>query len=90
MMGHRAVLRPLVRAVFQEDFARKPGRVSFLRVRLERRDGGLLARTSGNQETGILKTMLQADGIAIIPAEQGAVRAGDLVDVQVLRAGGEA
>lgn len=89
MMGHRAVLRPLVRAVFQEDFARKPGRVSFLRVRLERRDGGLLARTSGNQETGILKTMLQADGIAIIPAEQGAVRAGDLVDVQVLRAGGE-
>jgi molybdopterin molybdotransferase len=90
MMGHRAVLRPLVAAVFQEDFARKPGRVGFLRVRLERRDGALLARTSGNQETGILKTMLQADGIAIVPAEKGNVRAGDVVDVQVLRAGGEA
>jgi molybdopterin molybdotransferase len=86
MMGHRDVLRPLVRAVFDEDLLRKPGRVSFLRVRLARRGAGLVARTSGNQETGILKTMLQADGIAIIPADRGALRAGDMVDVQVLRA----
>ena len=57
MMGHRTLLRPVVRAVFQEHVARKPGRVSFLRVRLERRDSGLLAWTSGNQETGILKTI---------------------------------
>jgi molybdopterin molybdotransferase len=88
MMGHREVLRPLVQAVFDEDLARKPGRVSFLRVRLERRDRGLVARTSGNQETGILKTMLRADGVAIIPADRGALRAGDVVDVQVLRAVG--
>jgi len=85
MMGHTELLRPLVRAVLQDDFARKPGRVSFLRVRLERRDDRLLARTAGNQETGILKTMLRADGIAVIPAERGAVRAGEVVDVQVLR-----
>ncbi|BDG05561.1 molybdopterin molybdotransferase MoeA [Anaeromyxobacter oryzae] len=90
MMGHRTVLRPVVRAVFQEDFPRKPGRVSFLRVRLERRNGGLLAWTSGNQDTGILKTMLQADGIAVIPADWGSVGAGDLVDVQMLRGGVEA
>jgi molybdopterin molybdotransferase len=88
MMGHREVLRPLTQAVFDEDLARKPGRVSFLRVRLERREGGLVARTSGNQETGILKTMLRADGVAIIPADRGALRAGDVVDVQVLRAVG--
>jgi molybdopterin molybdotransferase len=85
MMGHREVLRPLTRATFQEDLARKPGRVSFLRVRLERKEGGLLAWTSGNQETGILKTLLDADGIAVIPADRAAVGAGELVDVQVLR-----
>jgi len=90
MMGHTELLRPLVRAVLQDDFARKPGRVSFLRVRLERRDDRLLARTAGNQETGILKTMLRADGIAVIPAERGTVRAGEVVDVQVLRNVGEA
>ncbi len=84
MMGHGSVLRPVVRARFQEDLARKPGRVSFLRVRLERSAGVLLAWTSGNQETGILKTMLRADGIAVIPATRRSLRAGDLVDVQVL------
>jgi len=85
MMGHKNLRRPLVRAVFQEDFARKPGRVSFLRVRLERSNGGFLAWTSGNQDTGILKTMLKADGIAVIPADWGSVGRGDLVDVQMLR-----
>jgi molybdopterin molybdotransferase len=85
MMGRRDLLRPLVPAVFQEDFPRKPGRVSFLRVRLERRDGALLAWTSGKQETGILKTMLEADGIAVIPADRGAIGPGDLVEVQPLR-----
>jgi molybdopterin molybdotransferase len=87
MMGHQTLLRPVVRAVFQEHVARKPGRVSFLRVRLEHRNGGLLAWTSGNQETGILKTTLQADGIAVIPADWESVATGDLVDVQILRGG---
>jgi molybdopterin molybdotransferase len=87
MMGHRTLLRPVVRAVFQEHVARKPGRVSFLRVRLERRDSGLIAWTSGNQETGILKTSLQADGIAVIPADWKSVRTGDLIEVQMLRGG---
>ncbi len=34
--------------------------------------------------------MLRADGIAVIPAERGTVRAGEVVDVQVLRNVGEA
>lgn len=87
MMGHRAVLRPTVSATFLDEFPRKPGRVSFLRVRLERRGAELLARSAGNQDTGILGTMLRADGIAVIPAESGDVRPGTPVDVQVLRPG---
>jgi molybdopterin molybdotransferase len=87
MAGRREVIRPTVRAVFQDAFARKPGRVSLLRVRLERRGGELVAWSAGNQETGILKTMLQADGVAIVPAESGDLRPGSAVDVQVLRGG---
>ncbi len=87
MMGHRRVLRPLVRAVFQDDLATKPGRVSLVRVRLERGTDGLLAFSAGNQDTGILKTTVQADGIAIIPADFGAIEAGATVDVQILRSG---
>lgn len=87
MMGHRKVLRSLVDAVFQDEIPRKPGRVSFVRVRLERRGSELLASSAGNQDTGILKTLIQADGIAVIPAESGDVRRGATVKVQVLRAG---
>ncbi len=87
MMGHRKVIRPMVRAVFRDELARKPGRVSFVRVRLERRGSELLAFSAGNQDTGILKTMLDADGIAVVPAESGDLRPGDEVHVQILRAG---
>lgn len=87
MMGHRRWLRPLVPALLQEDLPKKPGRVVFLRVRLERRGGALLAWPSGNQDTGILKTQLLADGIAVVPAEQGYLPSGMPVEVQILRDG---
>jgi molybdopterin molybdotransferase len=89
MMGHRRVFRPLVTAVFQDAIPRKPGRVSFVRVRLERRGSELLARSAGKQDTGILKTMIQADGIAVVPAEHGDLLPGSTVDVQIIRAGFE-
>jgi len=76
-----------VAATFQDEIPRKPGRVSFVRVRLERRGSELLAWSAGKQDTGILKTMIQADGIAVIPADRGNLRPGSPVDVQVLRSG---
>jgi len=87
MMGHHKVFRPLLAATFQDAIPHKPGRVSLVRVRLERRGSELLAWSAGKQDTGILKTMIQADGIAVIPAEQGDLRPGSAVGVQVLRGG---
>jgi molybdopterin molybdotransferase len=87
MAGHRSVLRPMVRATFEDELRRKPGRVSFVRVVLERRGTQLVARSAGNQDTGILGTMLRADGIAIVPAESGDLRPGAPVEVHVLRPG---
>jgi molybdopterin molybdotransferase len=90
MMGHQHVFRPLRRALLTEAIAKAPGRVTFTRVRLSRRDdGALLASTAGNQETGILRTLLRADGIAVIPAEQGTLEAGQAVSVQLIRPGFE-
>jgi len=88
MMGHRQVLRPLRRAVLQTALRRSSGRVGFARVRLSRRaDGALLAATSGDQATGILKSMLRADGVAVIPPGQGSLEPGQTVQVQVVRPG---
>jgi molybdopterin molybdotransferase len=88
MAGRRDVLRPTIRATFQDELRNRPGRVTFVRVRLERRGGALLAWSAGNQDTGILKTMLRADGIALVPADQGDLRPGTELDVQVLAADG--
>jgi molybdopterin molybdotransferase len=84
MAGRRAMLRRIERATFEEELRRSPGRVGFVRVRLERRGDALLAWSAGPQDTGILRTMLRADGIAIVPASQGDLRPGTPVDVQIL------
>ena len=81
MMGHRRVLKPLVPAILQEEVRKKRGKIKFLRVRLESANGKLLAYSAGDQNTGILKTMLMADGLAVLPAERVAFSVGDEVEV---------
>jgi molybdopterin molybdotransferase len=84
MMGHQRVLRPLVTATLKEGVKKKPGRVNFLRVAVENDHGRFLAWSPGKQDTGYLKTLLLADGIAVLPAERGDLAAGEQVEVHLL------
>lgn len=86
LQGHRRVLRPVWPAVLDEALPHRAGRVTFARVTLERRDGVLRARSAGNQETGILRTMLRADGVALLPPDRPDAPRGATVPVQILRA----
>ncbi|SNB45949.1 gephyrin-like molybdotransferase Glp [Geobacter sp. DSM 9736] len=85
MMGHSRVFRPLVTATLLDDVRKKPGKLTFIRVSVEMENGKLVARTSGNQQTGILRTMLRANAVAFIPKESGNLAAGEEVKVQLLR-----
>jgi molybdopterin molybdotransferase len=82
MMGHRSVLAPLVPAILEDELPKKAGRVSLVRVRLERSGGALHAWSAGNQETGILRTTLRANGVAVLPADWGDVPPGTTIQVQ--------
>lgn len=84
MQGHPDIIRPTVRARLQEPAKKKPGRVRFLRVQVRSGDAGLVVSSSGDQNTGILRTMVRANGIAILPAEREYFAAGDEVDVYLL------
>ncbi len=84
MMGHSRVLRPMVKATLKEGVRKKTGRVNFVRVAVEQENGEFVVQSAGKQETGYLKTLLLADGIAVIPADQGDLKAGDRVDVHLL------
>ena len=84
MMGHPDPVKPMVKAVLADPIRRKPGKVHFHRVKIEVEGGEYVARTSGDQNTGILRTMVLADGIAVLPAERTEFKAGEKVDVCLL------
>jgi molybdopterin molybdotransferase len=84
MMGHRKVFRPLLPATLAHAVRKKPGKTHLLRVRVDADHGGLRVASAGNQQTGILSTLLFADGVAVLPADRAEFRAGETVHVQLL------
>lgn len=84
MMGHARPIKPLVRATLKHDVRKKPGKMNFLRVRIEVRDGEYLASSAGDQNSGILRTMVRADALAILPAKRTSFAAGEKVDIHLL------
>jgi molybdopterin molybdotransferase len=81
MLGQQRVLRPLFKAVLREPVKKMPGKVQIIRLRLENVDGRWFASSAGNQQTAILKTMVDAQALAVLPAESSSCAAGDEVDV---------
>jgi molybdopterin molybdotransferase len=84
MMGHRRVLNPFLPAVLGAEVRKSSGNAKLLRVRLEEREGVLWAWSAGPQDTGVQKTLLRADGLALLPADRGWFAAGEEVRVQML------
>ncbi|MEI6306658.1 MAG: gephyrin-like molybdotransferase Glp [Deltaproteobacteria bacterium] len=81
MQGHRLVFRPLVKAVLREELKKKPGKLQIVRVYMEKEDGKWYASSAGNQQTAILKTMVNANALALLTEESTRFAAGDEVDV---------
>jgi molybdopterin molybdotransferase len=81
MLGHQLILRPLFKAVLREGLKKKPGKVQIVRLKLERDGDRWFAGSAGNQQTAILKTMVDAQALAVLPAESSSFAAGDEVDV---------
>lgn len=77
------VKRP-VKAALAEPVKKKAGKTQFLRVLIESGEEGYVARTAGDQNSGILRTLVLADGIAVLPLERTTFTAGEKVDVLLL------
>ncbi len=84
LMGATERPLPVVRARSQDRLRKKPGRTEYQRGILSRgSDGDWLVRTTGQQGSGVLSSMVQADGLMVLPHEQGDVQVGDWVDVML-------
>jgi molybdopterin molybdotransferase len=82
MMGSTAQPTPLLRAKSSEPLRKKAGRTEYQRGLVSRApDGTLHVRTTGNQGSGVLSSMVQGNGLIVLHHEQGNVAVGDEVDV---------
>jgi molybdopterin molybdotransferase len=84
MQGFTDWSRPTVRARLTHPIARKDGRRHYLRVRLQETEAGYEAALTGDQGSGILNSLVQADGLAVIPEDRDHLPAGAEVEVVLL------
>ena len=76
---------PTQKIVCTSPIKKAPGRTEFQRGILSRDpEGQWTVRTTGDQGSGILSSMSQANCFIILPTDQGNVPAGTTVDVQLL------
>jgi molybdopterin molybdotransferase len=84
MSGRRRLTRPRVRARAMAPVPNPGSRRGYLRVRLEDNDGEVGARLTGEQGSAILRSMVAADGLAVVEPDTTVPAGGDL-EVIVLR-----
>jgi molybdopterin molybdotransferase len=84
MTGHARLHRPSLRARLGETLRKKPGRLHFVRVALERHGDDVVARSTGSQSSGVLSSLTRAQGVLLFPAEVRELREGEYATVQVI------
>jgi molybdopterin molybdotransferase len=84
MLGVTGWERPTVEATLMDEVRHKDERRHYLRVRVEAHEGDYRAYLTGGQGSGILSSMVKANGLAIIPEDWTHAEAGARVRVMML------
>jgi molybdopterin molybdotransferase len=83
LMGANPAAYPMLRARTTDVLKKRPGRVEFQRGRLARdADGAYSVTPTGDQGSGILSSMVEADCFIVLPMEAARTEAGAWVEVQ--------
>jgi molybdopterin molybdotransferase len=79
-----AINPPLLKARSVAAIRKKPGRTEYQRAIVSTdAGGGLCVVTTGDQGSGVLSSMVRANGLLVLHHDQGSVAPGDMVDVMV-------
>ncbi len=84
MMGCHHIFRPVVEATLIEEIRKMAGRRYFVRGFVSLEKDQYVVTTTGEQGSGILRSMVKANGLIVIPEDLEIVRAGEKVKVQLL------
>jgi len=84
LMGGTPITRPYLRAKSAVALRKKPGRTEYQRGFVRTlADGTLQVEAAGNQGSGVLRSMVEANGLIVLHHHQRSVAAGDEVDVMM-------
>jgi len=84
MQGRRAWRKQRIQVVLDEDIKNTSGRRHFIRAIVTKQGDQYFARTTGDQGSGILTSMVKANALLIIPEDQRLARKGELVTAEML------
>jgi len=84
MLGRKDWNRLTLKAHLKEDIKNKSKRENFIRVKMTKERGEWWATPVSSQKSGVLKSLIQADGLIIVPGEVEKVKAGKKVEVEIL------
>ena len=83
MSGREGGEVPLLKASAAENLRKMPGRTEYQRGILFRESGEWKVRTTGQQGSGVLRSMSEANCFIVLEHERGSVKAGEPVSVQL-------
>lgn len=83
MSGHRRIFRPIINGISDEIIDNPGNRTAFIRVKAEKKEDRYHVKMTGEQGSGILKSMCLANALAIIPPGK-IIKKGEAVDIQIL------
>lgn len=84
MLGHTRLQRPLIEVVVEDGVSEKVQRRHYVRARVDWRDGRYVARTTGNQGSNILTSLLNANAFVIVPEGGTVLRPGEIAQAMML------
>jgi len=84
MAGAEKINKPVIGAKLTENIKKKPGRKHFVRGVYTISNNQFHVKTTGDQGSGILRSMSEANCLIMLPEESGNAAPGDIVDIQLI------
>ncbi|MBN2403677.1 MAG: molybdopterin molybdotransferase MoeA [Spirochaetes bacterium] len=83
LMNAKRLNKPIVNAFLEETIYKEPGKVHLIRGYFRINNNELYVTTTGNQSSGVLRSMSLANCLIIIPETTAKVNAGEKVAIQL-------
>jgi molybdopterin molybdotransferase len=84
IQGRKNIFRPFLKAISAQALKKDVGIKHFMRAIVKQENGKYIAKTTGDQGSGILKSMVTANALIVLNEKETKINKGGAVTVQLL------